>query len=112
MKKEQEYQMTCHNLTVSELNDQRNVLMYTRRAYVRQNPGGISAYLRFVLKRGWCRSRGVTLTGIRLRGPGLKPRPGQKFENENFCFRRTPAVVKVCLPCSVRPIKTRYIKPE
>lgn len=50
MKKEQEYQMTCHNLTVSELNDQRNVLMYTRRAYVRQNPGGISAYLRFVLK--------------------------------------------------------------
>src|SRR6218665_3152924 len=21
-------------------------------------------------------------------------RPGQKFENENFCFRRTPALVK------------------
>ena len=43
---------------------------------------------------------------IRLRGPGFKPRKGQKFENENFCFRRTPAVVKACQPCRVRPIKT------
>jgi len=24
----------------------------------------------------------VTFTAIRLRGPGFKPRPGQKFENE------------------------------
>jgi len=40
------------------------------------------------------RSRVVTFTAIRLRGPGLKPRPGQKFENENFCFNCTPAVVK------------------
>src|SRR6218665_1256376 len=37
------------------------------------------------------RSRVVSFTAIRLRGPGFKPRPGQKFENENFCFRRTPA---------------------
>src|SRR6218665_1935812 len=32
------------------------------------------------------RSRVVTFTAIRLRGPGFKPRPGQKFENENFLF--------------------------
>ena len=53
---------------------------------------------------GWHRSRVVTFTAIRLRGPGFKPRPGQKFENENFCFRRTLAVVKACHPCRVRPI--------
>src|SRR6218665_3610855 len=53
-----------------------------------------------------CRhSRVVTFTAIRLRGPGFKPRPRQKFENENFCFRRTPAVVKACHLCRVRPIK-------
>src|SRR6218665_1211179 len=34
----------------------------------------------------WRRSRVVTFTAIRLRGPGFKPRPGQKFENENVCF--------------------------
>ena len=51
------------------------------------------------------RSRVVTFTAIRLRGPGFKPRPRQKFENENFCFRRTPAVVKACHLCRVRPIK-------
>ena len=47
-------------------------------------------------KNYWgCRhSRVVTFTAIRLQGPGFKPRPGQKFENENFCFRRIPAVVK------------------
>src|SRR6218665_1748081 len=45
---------------------------------------------------GCRRSRVVTyaLSAIRLRGPGFKPRPGQKFENEHFCFRCTPAVVK------------------
>jgi len=46
----------------------------------------------------------VTFTAIRLRVPGFKPRPGQKFENENFCFMRTPAVVKACHSCRVRPI--------
>src|SRR6218665_3739585 len=59
---------------------------------------------------GWCRSRVVMFTAIRLRGPGFKPRPGQKFENENFCFRRTPAVVNACHPCRVRPIKTPLYK--
>jgi len=56
------------------------------------------------------RSRVVTFTAIRLRGPGLKPRPGQKSENENFCFRRTPAVVKACHPCRVGLIKTPLYK--
>src|SRR6218665_1123540 len=45
---------------------------------------------------GWRCSRLVTVTAIRLRCPGFKPRPGQKFENENVCFRHTPAVVKAC----------------
>ena len=49
-------------------------------------------------------------TAIRLRSPGFKLQPGQKFENENFCFRRTPVVVKACHPCSVRPIKTPLYK--
>jgi len=52
---------------------------------------------------GCRRSRVVTFSAIR---PWLKARPGQKFENENFCFRRTPAVVKACHPCRVRLIKT------
>src|SRR6218665_2391031 len=55
---------------------------------------------------GWRRSRVVTFTAIRLRGPEFK------FENENVCFRRTPAVVKACHPCRVRPIKTPLYKPE
>ena len=59
---------------------------------------------------GCRRSRVVTFTAIRLRGPGLKSRPEQKFENENFCFRRPPAVVKACHPCRVRPIKTPLYK--
>ena len=33
---------------------------------------------------GCRRSRVVTFTAIRLRGPEFKPRPGQKFENEIF----------------------------
>src|SRR6218665_2987863 len=60
--------------------------------------------------RGCRRSRAVTFTAIRLRGPGLKSRPGQKFENKNFCFRRTPAVVKACHPCRVRLVKTPLYK--
>src|SRR6218665_1173883 len=40
----------------------------------------------------------------------FKPRPGQKFENENFCFRHTPAVVKACHPFRVRLIKTLLYK--
>src|SRR6218665_1104978 len=59
---------------------------------------------------GCRRSRVVTFTAIRLRGPGFKPRPGQKFENENFCFGLTPAVVKVCHSCNVRLIKTPLYK--
>src|SRR6218665_4226655 len=59
---------------------------------------------------GWLRSRVVTFTAIRLRGPGFEPRPRQKFENENVCFRRTSAVVKACHPCRVRPIKTQLYK--
>src|SRR6218665_1332816 len=54
--------------------------------------------------------RVVTFTAIRLRGPGFKTRPRQKFENENFCFRRTPAVVKACHSCRVRLIKTPLYK--
>jgi len=53
---------------------------------------------------GCRRNRVATFMAIRLRGPGIKLRPGQKFENENVCLRRTPAVVKACHPCSVRPI--------
>src|SRR6218665_768199 len=52
----------------------------------------------------------VTFKAIRLRGPRFKPRQGQKFENENFCFRRTPAVVKACHPFRMRPIKTPLYK--
>src|SRR6218665_3234443 len=33
---------------------------------------------------GWRRSRVVTFTAIRRRGPGFKYRPGQKFGNKNF----------------------------
>src|SRR6218665_2894575 len=59
---------------------------------------------------GCCCSRVVTFTAIRLQGPGFKPRPGQKFENENLCFRRTPSVVKACHSCRVRLIKTPLYK--
>src|SRR6218665_3838348 len=58
----------------------------------------------------WRRSRVVTFTAITLRGPRFKPRPGQKFDKENLCYRRTPAVVKACHPCRVRPIKTPLYK--
>ena len=47
---------------------------------------------------GWRRSRVVMFMAIRLRGPGFKPRPEQKFENENFCFRRLPIKSKHCSP--------------
>src|SRR6218665_3375486 len=60
---------------------------------------------------GCRRSRVVKFTATRLRGPGFKPRPGQKFENENFCFKRTPTVVKACHPRRVR-LRRRYIKPD
>src|SRR6218665_2060086 len=59
---------------------------------------------------GCRRSRVVTFTAIRLRGPGFKPRLGQTFENETFCFRRTPAVVKACRPCRARLIKRPLYK--
>src|SRR6218665_1091148 len=59
---------------------------------------------------GWRRSRVVTFTAIRLRGPGFKFRPGQKFENENVCFRRTPAMLMACHLCRMRPIKTPLYK--
>jgi len=51
----------------------------------------------------------ITFMAIRLRGPGFKPRPGQKFENENFCFNRTPAVVS---PVQGEAIRCRYTRPE
>ena len=60
-----------------------------------------------------CRRSGVvTFTAIRLRDPGFKPRPGHKFENENFCFRHTPAVVKACHPSGWGYLRHRYIKPD
>src|SRR6218665_449408 len=55
-------------------------------------------------------SSGTVVEWFRLQGPGFKPRPGQKFENENYCFRRTPTVMKACNPCRVRPIKTPLCK--
>src|SRR6218665_3879796 len=77
-----------------------------------------------VCRRLGCRrSRVVTFTAIRLRGSEFKPRLGQTFENENFCFRRTylqrtylqrtlsSAVVKACHPCRVRLIKTPLYTP-
>ena len=75
-------------------------------AQVKYNTGEISlrwtvAQLKF--HTGVRRNRVVTFTAIRLRGPGFKPRPWQKFENENFSFNRTPAVVKACHACRVRP---------
>src|SRR6218665_1731792 len=59
---------------------------------------------------GWRRSRVVTFTAIRRRGLGFKSRPGQKFGNKNLCFRRTPAVLKACHLCRMRPIKTPLYK--
>src|SRR6218665_464905 len=41
---------------------------------------------------------------------GSNPGQGRNLKNENFCFRRTPAVVKVCHPCRVRLIKTPLYK--
>src|SRR6218665_526133 len=66
--------------------------------------------IRPTVNLGCRRSRVFTFTVIRLRGPKFTPRPGQKFENEHFCFRRTPAVVKACPPCRVRLIKTPLYK--
>src|SRR6218665_2193803 len=59
---------------------------------------------------GGRRSRGGTFTAIRRRGPGVKTRPGAKIGNKNFCFRRTPAVLKACHLCRMRPIKTPLYK--
>ena len=44
-----------------------------------------------IVSRGCRRSQVVTFTAIRLRCPGFKPRPGQQFENENFCLKKISA---------------------
>ena len=65
-----------------------------------------SPWIYFIM--GWRHSWVVTFMAIRLRGPGFKPRP----ENKNFCFRRTPAVVKACHRAGWGQLRRRYIKPE
>src|SRR6218665_3257203 len=90
----------------------RATTCHPKRATPREPPQESHPMGRLRRPLWWRRSRVVTFTAIRLRGPGFKSWPGQKFENENFCFRRTPAVLKACHLCRMRPIKTRSIKPE
>ena len=40
---------------------------------------------------GCRRSRVVTFNAIRLRGPGFKPRSGQKFEKRKFLLQAHPS---------------------
>src|SRR6218665_385491 len=86
------------------------VLTKQRSTEMKKRHANVLKYVICSFSVGWRRSRVVTFTAIRLRGPGFKPRPEQIFENENFCFRSTLAVVKACHPCRVRPIKTLLYK--
>src|SRR6218665_2741787 len=57
------------------------------------------------------RSRVVTFAAIRLRGPGFKPRPVQKFENR-FLIHSQPSRCEGVSPVQSEAIRRRYIKPE
>src|SRR6218665_107338 len=57
------------------------------------------------------RSRVVTFAAIRLRGPGFKPRPGQKFEMR-FLLHSHPSGGEGVSPVQGEAIRRRYIKPE
>jgi len=53
----------------------------------------------------------VTFASIRLRGPGFKPRPGQKFETR-FLLHSHPSGGERVSPAQGEALKRRYIKPE
>src|SRR6218665_3598685 len=57
------------------------------------------------------RSRVVMFAAIRLRGPGFKPRPGQKFETR-FLLHSHPSGGEGVSPVQGEAIRCRYIKPE
>ena len=57
------------------------------------------------------RRRAVTFTAIRLRGPGFKPRPGQKFETR-FPIHSHSSGGEGVSPVQGEAITRRYIKPE
>src|SRR6218665_1191728 len=48
-------------------------------------------YAQIAYMSGCGRSRLVTFTAIRLRGPGFKPRPGQTFENGKNMLQTHPS---------------------
>src|SRR6218665_1626844 len=56
-------------------------------------------------------SRVVTFAAIRLRGPGFKPRPGQKFETR-LLLHSHPSGGEGVSPVQGEAIRRRYIKPE
>src|SRR6218665_2451404 len=57
------------------------------------------------------RSRVVTFAAIRLRGPGFKLRPRQKFE-ARFLLHSHPSGGEGVSPVQGEAIRRRYIKPE
>src|SRR6218665_1377107 len=57
------------------------------------------------------RSQMVTFAAIRLRGPGFKPRPGQKFET-GFLLHSHPSSGEDVSPMQGEAIRRHYIKPE
>ena len=56
-------------------------------------------------------SRVVTFAAIRLRGPGFKPRPGQKFETR-FLLHSHPSGGEGMSPVQGEAKGRHYIKPE
>src|SRR6218665_2539398 len=105
---------TGHPPSYAETKKMKSLTLHTHdchRASLRDySSSDISHHSKKRLNQRPVASQVVTFTAIRLRGSGFKLRPGQKFENENFCFRRTPAVVKACHPCRVRLIKMPLYK--
>ena len=57
------------------------------------------------------RRRVVMFAAIRLRGPGFKPQPGQKFET-TFLLHSHPSSGEGVSPVQGEAIRRRYIKPE
>src|SRR6218665_96450 len=65
----------------------------------------------FISALGVRRSRVVTFAAIRLRGPGFKPRPGQKFETR-FMLHSQPSGGEGVSPMQGVATRRHYIKPE
>src|SRR6218665_115753 len=59
---------------------------------------------------GVCRSRVATFAVIRLRGPGFKPQPGEKFETR-FLLHSHLSGGEDVPPVQGEVIRSRYIKP-